>query len=168
MPQLNIEERIFLVEQYHKSVRFGRNNRPSVKWTLNSFSEHFHRDPPNRSTLWELVKKFEENGTILNLNKGKSGRPRTVRSNDNHGVIFEKVLRSPRTWHRQKQRTADPPRPGSVLVQNPDPADPSTPGSETTRLLRYSSTGPLLSGPDVAREHLVERRVPCFAVRSRQ
>lgn len=101
MPQLSTEERIFLIEHYHKSVKFGRNNGPSVKWTLSKYSEHFEKNPPNKSTLLDLVKKFDENGSVLNQNKGKSGRPLTVRTNNNHGIIFEKVLQSPKKSQRR-------------------------------------------------------------------
>ena len=104
MPQLTLEERIFLVEQYHKSVQFGRANQTNLRWTLATFSEHFHKEPPNRSTVFELVKKFDKDGTVENLNKGHSGRPRTARTNENHGIVFEKVVHSPKKSQRRISR----------------------------------------------------------------
>ncbi len=53
-----------------------------------AFRDRFpERDPPAKKTIWQNVKKYRENGTSLNLNKGRSGRPRTGRSEDNIAAV---------------------------------------------------------------------------------
>ena len=48
------------------------------------FSENFsERNVPNKTTIWKNVKKYREEGTSLNLNRGRSGRQSTARSEEN-------------------------------------------------------------------------------------
>ena len=48
------------------------------------YPENFpERNVPNKTTIWKHVKKYRENGTSLNLNRGCSGSGRTARSEEN-------------------------------------------------------------------------------------
>ena len=48
------------------------------------FSENFsERNFLNKTTISKYVKKYREEGTSLNLNRGRSGRRRTARSEEN-------------------------------------------------------------------------------------
>ena len=59
--------------------------------------EYPDRPPLSTATIWKINKKFNENGTILNLNKGKSVRRRTGRSEENINAVREEVESNPRT-----------------------------------------------------------------------
>ena len=39
---------------------------------------------------------FRNTGSVVNRNTFFSGRPKSVRNNNNHGIILEKILRSPK------------------------------------------------------------------------
>ena len=93
--------RQFLVEYYFKSYRYGRNNGPSLKWTSQQFSLAFDKKPPVKSCLLDIIRKFRDTGSVDNDNKCNSGRKRTIRTNENHGIILEKVLRSPKKSRRR-------------------------------------------------------------------
>ena len=101
MPQFTIAERQFLVEYYFKSFRYGRNNGPSLKWTSQQFSLTFDKKPPVKSCLLDIIRKFKDTGSVGNDNKCNSGRKTTIRTNENHGIILEKVLRSPKKSRRR-------------------------------------------------------------------
>ena len=73
MVQLKKEQIIFVVSKYLKTKSY-------VAVTV-SFRERFQeRNPPCKSSMAKLVKKFKDHGTTLNLNKEFSGRRRTVRT----------------------------------------------------------------------------------------
>ena len=60
------------------------------------------RNKPSKPAIWKLVKKFKSEGTILNINKGRSGRPRSVRCEGNMERVRESVMQSPKKSHRQR------------------------------------------------------------------
>ena len=76
MGQLTTAQRIFCVQQYYKNDR-------SLNQVLRLFAVEFPgRAPPTKRTIKQNVKKFETHGTLLNRNKGNSGGPRTVRTEE--------------------------------------------------------------------------------------
>ena len=98
MPQLSLDEIEFLVEPYFKSYAFGRNNGPSIKWTLGHFEAKFRKKSLTKANAIPVVSKFKETGlrNKINANKGHSGRNVTVRTNENHGIVLDKILHSPK------------------------------------------------------------------------
>ena len=92
MGQYNLNERIWLVRIYYKSHVLGRNGGPNLKYTMQKYEEQFNRSPPTKWTIHKLIKKHEESGTVANLNSSYSGRPRTARTNENHGRVLDAVL----------------------------------------------------------------------------
>jgi hypothetical protein len=99
MPQFTEDERIWLVESYQRSYGIGRNGGPSLQQVKANFSEQSHKDPPTNRNLLAMVRKFCFQGTIHNLNKQNSGRPRSVRTNDNTERVFDKVLLFPQKFY---------------------------------------------------------------------
>ena len=104
MPQYSLPERVWLVEHYYKSFGHGRNGGPSVKMVMSDFREHFGKDPPTKANIFQMLRKYHQDGTLRNLNSPRSGRPRTVRTNENHGIVFEKIVRSPKKSIRRTSR----------------------------------------------------------------
>ena len=70
--QLIMEQRIFIVKSYYETKSY---NQVQTKFrTL--FPE---RLPPNKTRIWENVKKYKRDDISLNMNKGRSGRRITTR-----------------------------------------------------------------------------------------
>ena len=71
MVQLTGEQRVFIVLSYTRTL--------STTEVRNAFQARFpDRNPPTHpSTILENVRKYQNAGTSLNLNKGNSGRRRT-------------------------------------------------------------------------------------------
>ena len=62
-----------MVKKYHE-IR-------SITDVQEAFRQRFHdRNPPAKRTIENNVKKYEKEGTSLNLNKQRSGRRRTTRN----------------------------------------------------------------------------------------
>ncbi|KAF2347235.1 Protein of unknown function DUF4817 [Trinorchestia longiramus] len=77
--QLTTEQRVFVVTY----VRTG-----SIKQVQNLFAECFpDRRSPCKSVIQNNVRKYQRNGTCLNLNKGCSGRRKTVRTEENTEMV---------------------------------------------------------------------------------
>lgn len=106
MPQFTVTERVWLVEQYFLSC--GQRGRPSLVSLRQSFSATFHKNPPTKRNLVNMVKKFRANGSLHNTNKQHSGRRRSMRTNDNSERVFEKVLTSPRKSQRRMSKEITP------------------------------------------------------------
>lgn len=74
--QLTLAQRIFVVSTWISSK--------SIQRVQELFSIRFpERRQPSKNTIWKNVRKYQENGTSHNLNKGRSGRKRTSRSEEN-------------------------------------------------------------------------------------
>ena len=74
-PQLTIQQRIFIVEQWLK------NDKNSVAITA-AFAKEFPNDiPPSRQSMLALANKFHETGSVTD--KKRSGRPKTRNNNEN-------------------------------------------------------------------------------------
>ena len=83
-------QRVFIINKYIST------KRPAEVIRLLAI-EYPDRPPLSVATIWKINKKFNENGTILNLNKGKSGRRRTGRSEENVNAVREAVENNPST-----------------------------------------------------------------------
>jgi len=77
MPQLNTEQRTFVLESYFRSN--------STTQVMQEFTQRFpeRHPPPTRCSIIRLVNKFRTRGSILNQNAGRSGRRRTTRTPEN-------------------------------------------------------------------------------------
>lgn len=72
-PQFTPQQRSFLVAEYHRTN--------SVSAVLQEFRHEYPNVRcPTRVTVYKNVRKYQATGTSLNLNKERSGRPRTGRS----------------------------------------------------------------------------------------
>ena len=81
-----------------RNVFRGMRNRAtgSLQEVANRFGERFPEHPvPVKSTIWKNVRKYQREGTSLNLNKGRSGRRRTARTDDNIRAVQELLDRDP-------------------------------------------------------------------------
>ena len=88
MAQFSKEERVFMVKSYFETKSFD--------FVINAFQEQFpNREPPAKSTIYRNVKKYSEEGTSLNLNKGRSGRRRTVRTQENIARVRQGLEQNP-------------------------------------------------------------------------
>ena len=88
MMQLTTEQRAFCVTEW---IRTG-----TLQEVANRFGERFPERPvPVKSTIWKNVRKYQREGTSLNLNKGRSGRRRTARTDDNIRAVQELLDRDP-------------------------------------------------------------------------
>ncbi|KAF2346939.1 Protein of unknown function DUF4817 [Trinorchestia longiramus] len=76
--QLTKEQRTFIVEKYFLAKSFQQ--------VIQSFQEHFPEKqfPTN---IWRNVTRYRTEGKSLNLNKGRSGRKRTGRSEENVRIV---------------------------------------------------------------------------------
>ena len=58
---------------------------------------------PDRRTLERLVAEFQETGSVANANKGRSGRPCSVKTPSNVQNLLERFEESPRKSTRLSQ-----------------------------------------------------------------
>ena len=70
--RLNFEERKFILKCYWKTENISEVQR--------RFRTEFQRDAPTRLTITRLRDKFEEEGTVKDVHKNHSGRPRSSTS----------------------------------------------------------------------------------------
>ncbi len=88
MVQLTKEQRTFVVKTFHETG--------SLQRTRDRFDERFpERQPPALRTIWTSVRKFSQHGTILNRNKGNSGRRRYGRSEANIEAVRQRLEEQP-------------------------------------------------------------------------
>ena len=93
-PQYTAEQRTFMVLTYNRTENMAE--------TLQLFEEHFPDvRQPCRSTVVRNYQKYRQHGTSLNRNKGNSGRPRTVRSEEGIAEFRQSILQDP---HQTKRR----------------------------------------------------------------
>ena len=87
--QLSPRERAFVVLRY---VETGHN----ITQVKADFRQRFHRAPPCKTTILNNVQKYNDTGTSENLNKGRSGRPRTARSAQNVAAVRRSLRQNPK------------------------------------------------------------------------
>ncbi|KAF2363805.1 Protein of unknown function DUF4817 [Trinorchestia longiramus] len=86
--QLTKERKTFIVEKYFQAKNFQQ--------VIQSFQEHFpERQSPTKMTIWRNVTRYRTEGTHLNLNKGRSGRKRTGRSEENVRIFQGALTENP-------------------------------------------------------------------------
>jgi transposase len=86
--QLTTVQRVFVVKEY---LQCG-----SYVAVQNAFQQRFPDTlSPAKTTIWRNVNKYKNEGTSLNLNKGRSGRKRTERSEENVEIVQQQLLENP-------------------------------------------------------------------------
>ena len=84
------------IEQKGKVVEFYLQTKSIVK-TQRQYQRHISvKTAPDRKTIWRTVKKFENERTVHNVNKGRSGRTRSARSQENIEVVRQSAVQSPK------------------------------------------------------------------------
>ena len=91
--RLNFEERKFILKCYWKIDNISEVQR--------RFRMEFQRDAPTRLTITRLRDKFEEEGTVKDVHKNHSGRPRSSTSPTKARGVTERFHQSPRKSVRQ-------------------------------------------------------------------
>lgn len=98
-----LRRRTWIVEAYWFFQR-------SVNRVVEEYSRVFPDDAAlSKSVVQSNVSKFHENGTVLNLNKGHSGRPSTSTSADNVERVEEFYSDNPRSSLRRASQALDIP-----------------------------------------------------------
>ncbi len=83
--QLTKDQRIFIVTSY--------NTNKCIHRVREEFKIMFpERALPTRLTIRRTIRKFNTKATLLNLNKGNSGRLKTIRNEENIERIRQKVI----------------------------------------------------------------------------
>ena len=83
--QYTSQERAFMVKTYIRTQ--------NVSQTKRLFNRRFHRNP-SRNTILRNANKYQNEGTSKNLNKGRSGRRRTGRSQHNINLVRRAINRN--------------------------------------------------------------------------
>ncbi|CAK9801230.1 Transposable element Tc3 transposase [Anthophora plagiata] len=89
MDRYTLQQRIHIIQTYYEN---GRSLINTYRKLRNYFGVN---NRPNQSSIQRLVKKFEETGSVVD--KPKSGRPKTVRTNENIAAVCESVKNEPTT-----------------------------------------------------------------------
>ena len=85
MPRLTKDQRVWVCLEYART-----NNAYEV---LRRWDERWNNDPrPTRRSVVKTYRKFLQEGSCLDLNKGRSGRPRTGRTAENVELVRESLL----------------------------------------------------------------------------
>ena len=86
--QLTKDQRVFVITNF---IRTG-----SIKQVQDLFEQHFpDRHPPSKPAIWKNVRKYRKDGTCLNLNKGRSGRRKVIRTAENIENVRMALLQNP-------------------------------------------------------------------------
>ena len=94
MVQLTPQQRSFVVTEY---ARLGSFRAVRIAFAL----QYPHRPVPATSTILRNCRKYQETGTSQNLNKGRSGRRRTVRTDANIQAVRDLLNQDPQTSARR-------------------------------------------------------------------
>ena len=96
MVQLTTEQIIFIVINYTRTQ--------STTEVRNAFQQRFpDRNPPSPSTILSNVRKYSNAGKSLNLNKGNSGRRRTIRTAQNIDAVRYLLQQNPHVNARRSK-----------------------------------------------------------------
>lgn len=100
MPRLlTKEQRIFLLKQWWKSG--------GATQTINEAFQHEfpNEDVPARQTIYRLAKKLDETGSVKDA--PRSGRPKSINTDENMQLVSQSFLRNPQTSQRRAARELD-------------------------------------------------------------
>ena len=95
MPQYSSVERQWLVEHYLRGFQAATGGGLSLKALRRRFRHEFQKKAPVKNAIVAMVGKFRERGSVLNQNRGRSGRKRTVRTEENTEVIAMHTIECP-------------------------------------------------------------------------
>ena len=97
--QYSIPERVYLVEQ-----KMAKN---SHKVLVDNFKKRFPFSGrnPGKMVVWKQVKKFKTHGTVENLNKGRSGRKKSVLTDENLAALRD-LLESEKDLPARQSRSS--------------------------------------------------------------
>ena len=66
------------------------------------FEENFpKKSSPTKKIIWKKVRKFNNEGPTMNLNKNRSGRKKTARTRENINLELEHLLEDPKISARR-------------------------------------------------------------------
>lgn len=92
--QLTTEQRSFVVTKYHETKSYNE--------VREAFARRFpNRNAPSKKTIYKNVLKYQQNGTSLNLNKGRSGRRVTARTPENIQLVRDALNTNPQISTRR-------------------------------------------------------------------
>ena len=75
IPQYDMCQRQFMVSVYEQN----KNSRKKYNIVIEKFKSRFpDARTPDKSTIYRLIKKWSEQKTVANVNKGRSGRKPSV------------------------------------------------------------------------------------------
>lgn len=94
------DERIFLVKNFHCCGK-NRQGNADIEALRLKFSLRFHKPAPRAYNITLLMKKFDSTGSVLNQNKGHSGRRVTTRTADNKQRVITAFKHNPSTSIRK-------------------------------------------------------------------
>ena len=93
-PQYTLQQRAFLLTEYHRHSR-------NVARVLESFREQYPAVRClSRATVYKNVVKYRANGTSLKLNRGRSGRSRSARTQED----IEAVRNAIQNWQKGDEK----------------------------------------------------------------
>ena len=87
-----------------------------LKWHLNfenvvgvqrQMRREYATEPPIRLTIARIREKFDTRGTVCDVDKGRSGRPRTATSLASSAIMLEQITRSPQKSTKQCARETE-------------------------------------------------------------
>ena len=94
--RLNFEERKFILKWM---IKLEKAKKVQQRW-----QSIFKTTPPTRLTITRIANKFEKHGTIMDIHKGRSGRPRTATSANSTIQIIGHYRKFPKISTRQCSR----------------------------------------------------------------
>ena len=83
--RLTFEERKSILKWY---IKFENVAEVQRQW-----KSEFQTQPPTRLTITRLCDEFDTHGTICDVHRGRSGRPRTATSPASSAVVLESLQR---------------------------------------------------------------------------
>ena len=91
--QLTEQQRVFVVKNYFETKSF--------EIVQQRYEENFPERSSTKKTIWKNVRKFNNEGTTMNLNKNRSGRKNTARTRENINLVLEHLLEDPKKSARR-------------------------------------------------------------------
>ncbi|XP_050301230.1 uncharacterized protein LOC126739527 [Anthonomus grandis grandis] len=99
MEQYTTEQRVKIIQAYYENGRSRKN-------TFRGLREFFGaQNRPCEKTIWNLVQKFEQTGSVANIKTPRHAR--RGRSEHNIAIVAESVNENPRTSIRHRSQQLD-------------------------------------------------------------